>query len=38
MENFRVIRVEVIAPEKLLDVNTLSKNNRDVDFTVCKRL
>ncbi len=26
MENLMVIQVEVIAPEKLLDVNTVSKN------------
>jgi hypothetical protein len=26
MENLMVIRVEVIAPEKPLDVNTVSKN------------
>ncbi len=32
-ENLRVIQVEVIAPEKLLDVNTCSKNNPNVDFT-----
>jgi hypothetical protein len=34
MENLRVIRVEVIAPEKPLDVNTFSKNNPIVDFTI----
>ncbi len=28
MENFRVIRVKVVAPEKSLDINT------DVDFTI----
>ncbi len=38
LENFRVIRVEVIPPEKPLDANTSSKNNPDVDFTICKRL
>jgi hypothetical protein len=38
MENLRVIRVEVIAPEKMLDTNTSSKNNLNVDFTICKRL
>jgi hypothetical protein len=32
MENLRVIRVEVIAPEKLLDVNTFPKNNPNVDL------
>ncbi len=35
MENLRVIQVEVIAPEKPLDVNTFSKNNPNVDFTIC---
>ena len=34
MENLRVIRVKVVAPEKLLDVNTFPKNNPDVDFTI----
>ncbi len=34
MENLRVIRVEVIAPEKALDVNTFPKNNPNVDFTI----
>jgi hypothetical protein len=34
MENLRVIRVEVVVPEKLLDVNTFSKNNPNVDFTI----
>ncbi len=34
MENLRVIRVEVIVPEKPLDVNTLPKNNPNVDFTI----
>jgi hypothetical protein len=34
MENLRVIRVEVIAPEKPLDVNTFPKNNPNVDFTI----
>ncbi len=34
MENLRVIRVKVIAPEKPLDVNTFPKNNPDVDFTI----
>jgi hypothetical protein len=29
-----VIRVEVIAPEKLLDVNTFPKNNLNVDSTI----
>ncbi len=35
MENFRVIRVKVVAPEKLLDVNTFPKNNPNVDFIIC---
>ncbi len=34
MENLRVIRVEVIAPEKPLDINTFPKNNPNVDFTI----
>ncbi len=34
MLNSRVIRVKVVVPEKLLDVNTLPKNNPDVDFTI----
>jgi hypothetical protein len=34
MENLRVIRVEVIAPEKTLDVNTFPKNNPNVDCTI----
>jgi hypothetical protein len=34
MENLRVIRVEVIAPENPLDVNTFPKNNLNVDFTI----
>ncbi len=34
MENLRVIWVKVVAPEKLLDVNTFPKNNPDVDFTI----
>ena len=34
MENLRVIRVKVVAPEKLLDVNTFPKNNPNVDFTI----
>ena len=34
MENLRVIQVEVIAPEKPLDVNTFPKNNPNVDFTI----
>ncbi len=34
MENLRVIQVKVVAPEKLLDVNTFPKNNPDVDFTI----
>ncbi len=34
MENLRVIRVKVVAPEKLLDVNIFPKNNPDVDFTI----
>jgi hypothetical protein len=34
MENLRVIRVKVVAPEKPLDVNTF-KNNADVDLTIC---
>jgi hypothetical protein len=38
MENFRVIRVEVIAPEKPLDANTSSKNNLNVNFNICKHL
>jgi hypothetical protein len=33
MENLRVIRVKVVAPEKPLDVNTF-KNNADVDLTI----
>jgi hypothetical protein len=33
MENLRVIRVKVVAPEKPLDVNTIPINNPDVDFT-----
>jgi hypothetical protein len=33
MENLRVIRVKVVAPEKPLDVNT-PKYNPDVDFTI----
>jgi len=37
MENLMVIRVEVIAPEKPLDVNTSSKNIIHVDFIICKR-
>ncbi len=32
-----VIRVEVIAPEKLLDVKKPSKNIVHVDFIICKR-
>ena len=32
-----VIRVEVIAPEKPLDVKTSSKNIIHVDFIICKR-
>ncbi len=36
MENLMVIRVEVIAPEKLLDVNTSSKNIAHVDSIICK--
>jgi hypothetical protein len=27
MENLRVIQVKVVAPEKLLDINTFPKNN-----------
>ncbi len=34
MENFRVIRVKAVAPEKSLDVNTFPKNNPDVDFSI----
>jgi hypothetical protein len=34
MENFRVIRVKVVTPEKLLDINTFPKNNPDVDFAI----
>ncbi len=34
MENFRVIWVKVVAPEKPLDVNTFPKNNPDVDFSI----
>jgi hypothetical protein len=34
MENLRVIRVEVKAPEKPLDVNTFPKNNPKVDLTI----
>ncbi len=34
MENLRVIRVEVIAPEKPLDINIFHKNNPNVDFTI----
>ncbi len=34
MENLRVIRVKVVAPDKPLDVNTF-KNNPDVDLTIC---
>ncbi len=34
MENFRVIRVKIVAPEKSLDVNIFPKNNPDVDFTI----
>ncbi len=37
MENLMVIRVEVIAPEKPLDVNNLSKNIVHVDSIICKR-
>jgi hypothetical protein len=37
MENLMVIRVEVIAPEKPLDVNTSSKNIAHVDSIICKR-
>jgi hypothetical protein len=37
MENIMVIRVEVIAPEKLLDVNISSKNIIHVNFIICKR-
>jgi hypothetical protein len=37
MENLMVIRVEVIAPEKPLDVNTFSKNIVHVDSIICKR-
>jgi hypothetical protein len=37
MENLMVIRVEVIAPEKPLDVNTSSKNITYVDSIICKR-
>jgi hypothetical protein len=36
MENLMVIRVEVIAPEKPLDVNTSSKNIIHVDSIICK--
>ena len=36
MENLMVIRVEVIAPEKPLDVNNLSKNIVHVDSIICK--
>jgi hypothetical protein len=34
MENLRVVRVKVVTPEKLLDINTFPKNNPDVDFTI----
>ncbi len=34
MENLKVIQVEVIAPEKPLDINTFPKNNPNVDFTI----
>ena len=34
MENLKVIRVKVVVPEKVLDVNTFPKNNTDVDFTI----
>ncbi len=34
MENLRVIRVEVIVPEKPLDINIFHKNNPNVDFTI----
>ncbi len=34
MENLRVIRFKVVAPEKPLDINTFPKNNPDVDFTL----
>jgi hypothetical protein len=34
MENLRDIWVEVIAPEKPLDINTFPKNNPNVDFTI----
>jgi hypothetical protein len=37
MENLMVIWVEVIAPEKPLDVNTSSKNIVHVDSIICKR-
>ena len=37
MENLMVIRVEVIAPEKPLDVNISSKNIAHVDSIICKR-
>jgi hypothetical protein len=37
MENLMVIRVEVIAPEKPLVVNTSSKNIISVDSIICKR-
>jgi hypothetical protein len=36
MENLMVIRVEVIAPEKPLDVNNFSKNIVHVDSIICK--
>jgi hypothetical protein len=38
MENLRVIQVEVIAPDKPLNANTSSKNNLNVDFTICNCL
>ena len=34
MVNFRVIRVNFVAPEKPLDTNTFSQNNPDADFTI----
>jgi hypothetical protein len=37
IENLVVIRVEVIAPEKLLELNNSSKNIAHVDSIICKR-
>jgi hypothetical protein len=34
MVNYSVIQVEVVAPEKLLEIKHLFENNLDADFTV----